>query len=279
MSREFFPSKLEEIDRDFAELLLRIPPRRDPYLPPYWLHVQMIERYNVLLHAGIREGMNVLEIGCGAHALATIPLAFMVGDSGRVVAVDIGRWTFFEEIVKATGLQKRIIPVSCDARKLPFKFRCFDIAVIVHGIRSLESEENIVRILREMFRVAPEVFIAESLPIAKTKAQEAHLEMYNLREEIFEALTGRKDDIHYFPLEKLMEFVKEADGEIIFAKVLDVGLPHHLAFIPREYIERIKDEQKRKSLLRRWEIAYQKLRKYGEEHPPVGIVKARHKSL
>ena len=75
--------------------------------------------------------------------------------------------------------------------------------------------------------------------------------MYNLKKEPFEALTRRKDDIHYFPLEKLVEFVQETGGEIISAKAPDVGLPHHLAFIPREYIGRIKDEKKRERLLRR----------------------------
>ena len=102
--------------------------------------------------------------------------------------------------------------------------------------------------------------------------------MYNLREEIFEALIGEKDDIHYFPLEKLVKMVKKAGGKIIDAKMIDVILPHHLAFIPREYIEKIKDKGKRKGLLRRWENAYRKLQKYGEEHPLVGIIKAVRKN-
>lgn len=278
MSLDLLRSLLNEIDKEFANIIRRIPPRNEPYLPPYWLHIEMIERYKVLLHADIKEGMNILEIGCGAHAIATVPLAHMVGDTGRIVAVDIGRWAFFADIVKATGLWRRVIPIACDARKLPFRFQCFDLAVIIHGIRSLRSEENIIQIFREMFRVSPRIFIAESLPIAKSKAQEAHLEMYNLREEIFEALTGVKDDIHYFPLDKLVEFVEEAGGEPIETKIIDVKLPHYLAFIPKEYIIKIKDKKKRESLLKRWEVACEKLRKYGEEHPPVGIIKAEKRA-
>ena len=275
---EELKSILKFVDDDFVKILMKIPPRREPYLPPYWLHIQMVERYKIFSYAGIKEGMNVLEIGCGAHAIATVPLAHMVGKYGRVVAIDIKRWTFFEEIIKSAGLQRRVIPIMFDATQLPFKYQCFDIGLIVHGIRSMRSEDNIVRIIKELLRVSSQIFVAESLPIAKNKAQEAHIEMYNLREEIFEALIGEKDDIHYFPLEKLVEMVKEAGGKIIDAKMIDVNLPHHLAFIPREYIEKIKDKRKREGLLRRWENAYRKLQKYGEEHPPVGIIKAVRKN-
>lgn len=275
MSKELFLEKIYDVDEILARILLKLPPRKEPYLPPYWLHLQMIERYKVLLHARIEQGMNILEIGCGAHAIATVPLAYMVGDTGRIVAIDRARWNFFEEIVKTTGLHKRIIPTYCDARSLPFKFQCFDLAVIIHGIRSLKNKDNIIQILKEMLRVAPEIFIAETLPIAKSKAQEAHLEMYNLREDIFEALTGKKEDIHYFPLDKLIEFAEKAGAKITDAKIIEVDLPHHLAFIPREYIEKIRDDKKRTEILCKWEKAYHKLKKYGEEHPPVGIVRGK----
>lgn len=266
--------KLKEIDSEFAKIIGYIPPKNESYLPPDWLHLEIIERYEILSHANIEKGMNVLEIGAGAHAIATVPLAYMVGDSGCVKAVERERWGGFDEIIKAAGLKERVIPLSCDATSLPFPFQCFDIAVSIHGIRSMHNEKIIVKIIKEMLRVSPRIFIAESLPIAKTKAQEAHLEMYNLREEIFEAFTGIKDDIHYFPLKKLVEFVQKAGGKVIESKVLDVDLPHYLAFIPKEYIEKIQDKKKREGLVRRWQVAYEKLKKHGEEHPPVGMISA-----
>lgn len=126
-----------------------------------------------------------------------------------------------------------------------------------------------------MFRVTPRIFIAETLLIAKTKGQEAHLEMYNLREEIFEALLGRTDGIHYFPLNKLIELVKSASGEIINAKEIDVELPHPLAFIPKEYIEKIKDVMKKRTPMNRWKIAYEKLKKYGKKILQLRLCKRR----
>ncbi|WP_297507130.1 class I SAM-dependent methyltransferase [Thermococcus sp.] len=255
------------------DVLSKIPPRNESPLSPNWLHIEMLERFRVLQFASIREGMNVLEIGCGAHALTAVPLAYLVGETGRVVAVDKSRWYFFEEITSVTGLKHRIIPLKLDARELPFPFRAFDLAVLVHGIRSLNNEETMVKVISEMLRVADRVFIAESLPVANNERQKAHLEFYNLREEIFEALFGEKDDLHYPTLEELRELVEKAGGRIIESGTFEPGLPHHLAYIPREYVERIKDEKKRTELLKRWDIAYEKW-KEGAEHPPVGWILA-----
>jgi len=109
MSENLLQEKLRNVDQAFAEILLRIPPWQDPYLPLYWLHIQMIERYKVLLHANITGGMNILEIGCGAHAIATVPLAHMVGACGRIVAIDRERWCFFDMIIESTGFRGHVI--------------------------------------------------------------------------------------------------------------------------------------------------------------------------
>jgi cyclopropane fatty-acyl-phospholipid synthase-like methyltransferase len=229
----------------------------------------MLERFRVLQFAPLKEGMNVLEIGCGAHALTTVPLAYLVGETGRVVAVDRSRWRFFEEITSSAGVKHRIIPLKLDARELPFPFRAFDLAVLVHGIRSLKNEETMVKVISEMLRVSERVFMAESLPVANNERQGAHLELYNLREEIFETLFGEKDDLHYPTLGRLKELVELAGGRIIGSGTFEPKLPHYLAYIPREYVARIEDEGKRTELLERWDRAYEKWKK-GAEHPPVG---------
>lgn len=61
-------------------------------MPPDWLHIEILERFRVLRFAPLEEGMNVLETGCGAHAITTVPLAYLVGETSRVVAVDKARW-------------------------------------------------------------------------------------------------------------------------------------------------------------------------------------------
>lgn len=267
--------ELEKIEEGFVERVMRIPQRDGPPNEPslYWLHLEIIERYHVLANANIKAGTTVMEIGCGPFAIATVPLAYLVGEHGHVLAVDVGRWTGFEDILQATTLRERVTPIECDATRLPLK-PGIDMAVSIHAVRSFRDEDTIVDIFKEMFRVSSRLFVAESLPVAKTRAQKAHMEMYNLREEIIEAVSGKKDDIHYLPLEKLVKLVETAGGIVTEANPVDIKLPHYLAVIPKEYVERIKDQEKRDSLLERWEIAYQKLLNYGEEHPPVGVVKA-----
>ena len=262
------------VQPDFEDILKRIPPRSEPYLPPDWLRSEMIERYQILSWLGIKPGIRVLEVGCGAHAITTVPLSFLVGIDGKVVAVEIERWRYFQQVVSDSGLKTRTNPLCCDAKQLPIRSKCFDIALIVHGIRSLRNEETMIRVISEMMRVASTIFLAESLPIARTEAQAAHLQMYNLREEIFEAVLGSKDDIHYLDLSSLKMVVEAAGGKVIRSSVMDVNLPHYLAFIPREYVEKIQDPIRRASLLARWDIANRQIEKYGEDHPPVGLVVA-----
>jgi ubiquinone/menaquinone biosynthesis C-methylase UbiE len=184
---------LEEVDPALREVLKRIPPYQPhPRLPPNWLHWQIIERYVVLKHAKLGSGENILEIGCGPQAIATIPLASLVGENGRVVALDRGRWGDFWKLIEMSGLKRRVIPIQEDARSLPFPYSCFDLAVCIHGIRSFENREAVVAAVKEMLRVSKErIFLAESTPIAKNMAQKAHLAMYNLRRPVFLAL-GRE---------------------------------------------------------------------------------------
>lgn len=266
--------KLKMVDPSFAQIIRKIPVRDKSEPSPYWLHSELLERYKIVSRINTHTGMNVLEIGCGPHALATIVLAHSIRPNGRILAVDQARWTFVEELLTLTDLNPFVLPLKIDATNLPVPYKSFDLSVIIHGIRSMGGDKTLRIILQEMLRVSSRIFIAESLPIAKTNAQEAHLEMYNLREEIFEAIAGRKDDRHYRPLSHLVEIVELAGGENITSEIIDVDMPHFLATLPRGYLDKIPEKTKKAELVEKWEIAFQKIMKHGEEHPPVGLVQA-----
>lgn len=268
---------LSKLDPGLKRVIERIQPcQPHPRLPTNWLHWQIIERYMVLREVEVNKGSNVLEIGCGPHAIATIALAILVGKGGRVVALDRGRWGRFWEIIKESDLESRVIPVEEDARKLSFPYSCFDLVVCLHGIRSFANRFAVVATVNEMLRVTKErIFLAESPPIAGNSAQQAHLTMYNLRRQIFLAL-GHADwgDMPYFPPEETKNIVEEAGATKTEVKLIDVDMPHHLAYFPPKYIEKIKDEKAREDLKKKWKKALQMLEKYGEEHPSVVIVNA-----
>lgn len=120
----------------------------------------------------------MLEVGCGPQAISTIPLALSVGERGKVVALDLGRWGGFRKLMELSGLQKKVTPIQGDAKSLPFSRSCSDLVVCIHGIRSFQNREAVVKTVREMLRVSKErVFLAESAPLARNMAQKAHLAM------------------------------------------------------------------------------------------------------
>jgi len=268
---------LNELPRELLTMLKRIGAYQpDPRLPADWFQWQVAERNLILKFANIVSGANVLEVGCGPQAIATIPLAFSVGDGGRVVALDKGRWGDFWKLIEVTGLESRVVPLQEDARKLPFPYSCFDLAVCVHGIRSFESREACVEAVREMLRVTEErIFVAESSPIARNLAQKAHLAMYNLRRPMFLAVDhATAGDIPYFSQEDLEEIVRDAGAMKVEAKLVEVNMPHHLAWFPPDMLDKIKDKRKRENLKEKYVKAERMLQEYGEEHPPVIVINA-----
>jgi precorrin-6B methylase 2 len=255
--------------------VLRLAPTfSTPPLPPDWLATEMRERFCVLRRVRIDSGAFIVEVGSGPHAIATVPLAVRVGPKGRVVAVEPSRWAHFRRVVNACEMGDRIRPVRADGRKLPFPTRRFEVAVCLHGLRSLRDRTSMASVFREMLRVAQRVFVAESLPIAKNEAQRAHLAMYELRREVFTAATGRPDDIRYPTLSEVRAAVEEAGGRILASGTLDIDLPHALAYFPRTLIEGVQDEESRRRLLTRWDQAFELQRRFGTDHPPVGLVTA-----
>ena len=275
---------LSELQPELTTVLKRIRVYRPhPRLPLDWFKWQAVERQTVLKYARIPAGANVLEIGCGGQAIATIPLAVLVGDSGRVVAVDRGRWYDFWKLLEASGLKNRVIPLQEDARKLPFPYSCFDLVACIHGIRSFDDNKAILDAVKEMLRVTKErIFLAESSPIARNMAQKAHIMMYNLRRPTFLALGkgySTAGDAPYLSQEELVNIVEHAGAARVETELVDLNMPHHLAWFPLEMIEKIKDQKVKDDLKRKWKKAVEMLDEYGEEHPPVIVINAWKKSI
>jgi ubiquinone/menaquinone biosynthesis C-methylase UbiE len=238
----------------------------------------MLERFLVLQHAPLRAGGRVLEVGSGGHAISTVPLAFLVAPDGWILALERQRWDQFQNIVRSSGLVDHVRAVAGDALRLPLREDVLDFAVCIHGVRSLGENSSVVRVLREMLRVAPTIAIMETLPVARTEAQRAHLAMYELRQHVFLATTGRRDDLRYRPLAQLVSLVEQAGGSVKDKRTLEIDLPHALAYFPRALVESIPAGNPRESLLSRWDEANALRLRWGEDHPPVGVVIAARSS-
>ncbi len=130
-----FTEQLRAAEPGVRELLGRIPAEATSEHPGGWLRCEMLERFQLIESWEIPDGATVLEVGAGAHALATVPLAYRVGPRGRVIAAERARWSRFRSVVAASGLGRRVRPVACDARRLPLRDGAADLAVCVHGLR------------------------------------------------------------------------------------------------------------------------------------------------
>lgn len=255
-------------------LLGKVPLRSDRPDRPDWLRMEVLERLHVLEAARVRKGSRVVEVASGPQAITTMPLAYMVGPAGRVIAVERSRWGEFSTLLDEVGLSHRVHALQGDAELLPLRSRAVDLAVCVHGIRSLGTDRNVVRVLREMLRVSPRSSLAESLPSARTRAQRAHLRMYGLRAPSFRLAWGRIDDRPYRPLHRLVSLVKRAGGHVEEVRTIDMRLPHTLAAFPRSILESAPPGSPRARLLHRWDEANLELEQFGEEHPPAGTISA-----
>lgn len=72
-----------------------------------------------ILQPYIEEGMAVLEIGCGP-GFFTLDMARMVGQSGRVIAVDMqeGMLEKLKSKIAGTDLERRIEPHKCEVDRI-----------------------------------------------------------------------------------------------------------------------------------------------------------------
>ena len=78
--------------------------------------------------------------------------------------------------------------------------------------------------------------------------------------------------IHYLTTEELRDIAIKAGATKIAIDVIDVGMPHHLAYFPLDYIKKIEEKEVREDLKKRWKDAERMLEEYGEEHPPVIVM-------
>jgi len=85
---------------------------------PWWFSFSLDNVFRRILHNPreilghyIREGMTVMDIGCGPGYF-TLPMAALAGEIGRVIAVDVQRKMLDRMLVRArkAGLDGRIVP-------------------------------------------------------------------------------------------------------------------------------------------------------------------------
>jgi len=217
----------------------------------------------------------VLDVGCG-RGYFTIAAANL---SERVVGLDLmngygrhGWWENFATCMDEVGLSDRVMGVRTDVRCLPFRESSFDATVAVHSIRNFQDRAAIQTAIGEMKRVVVEggsVIIAESLPVARNRTQEAHLQMFECKVRY---TTG---ELRYLKRDELVGMFESVGFKEIEASELD----HNLSTAPPLFcidchLSPTLTEREGEEAREAYRKAISMIRKYGEASPPTMLVKA-----
>jgi len=138
-------------------------PRRTPHRCPWWGGPflasplrRLLESPEKLLSPYVEPGMRVLDFG-PAMGFFSLPLGRMVGESGRVLCLDVQPRMIAGLVRRArrAGLLDRIEPLVCGEKDLGLGSReaSFDLAVAIHVIHEVGdipgTLEQLARALRE----------------------------------------------------------------------------------------------------------------------------------
>jgi ubiquinone/menaquinone biosynthesis C-methylase UbiE len=214
----------------------------------------------------------ILDVGCG-KGYTTASLAFF---SNMVCGLDLmnglgrfGWWTNFTIAMASLGLHDKTMGVRSSATEIPYRDGAFSLTVSVHALRNFESKLTIVNALTEMKRVTQKkgrVIVAENLPVAFSKSQEAHLKYFRLKTRFVEL------DSPYCSEDMLLNMFEEADLEIARREIIDFDLS---AAPPFFYLdpEKVPSEE-RTAIVKEYSETCKMVREYGEKSPPVLLLEA-----
>jgi len=117
---------------------------RHNYLIGSWLR-RLFHPPARLLSGYLRPGMIVLDAGCGM-GLYSLPMAAMVGETGKVIAVDLQPENLEVLMSRARkiGLAGRIEPVACDMGVLPVQEK-IDFALAFYSVHEVPEQGRFFR--------------------------------------------------------------------------------------------------------------------------------------
>ncbi|MCW4051527.1 MAG: methyltransferase domain-containing protein [Candidatus Bathyarchaeota archaeon] len=168
------------------------------------------ERLELVNDLSVMPGDSVLDVGCGKE-YTTVALA---QHTEYVTGLDMmngygrkGWWHNYWLVMQALGLQRETSGSRSSATEIPFRDGGFSLSASCHALRTFGDRRIIVDSLREMKRVTIDggrVVVAENIPVARSKPQEAHLAMFELRTQLIQS------EIPYLVEEQLEEMFLEA---------------------------------------------------------------------
>ncbi len=128
------------------------------------MRLQYLDPAEILVMYGISAEMTVLDLGCGTGLFAR-PAAHMVGERGRVHAVDAQRAMLAatEHGAHAEGVSSRITLHHAGAYELPLPDDSVDLAILVSTIGEIPDKPAALSELRRVLKGGARLGISEEL--------------------------------------------------------------------------------------------------------------------
>lgn len=121
----------------------------------------------LIKRSGIKEGMRILEVGCGSGAF-TIFAARASGIKGEVYALDIQPRMLMQLKKKLSRSENRDIKniklVEGDAHKLPFNDNSFDVVYTVTVLQELPDQNRALKEMKRVLKPGGILAVSEFLP-------------------------------------------------------------------------------------------------------------------
>jgi ubiquinone/menaquinone biosynthesis C-methylase UbiE len=114
-----------------------------------------------ILNGRVREGMVVLELGCGAGFFTT-EIARMVGKSGKVIAADLqeGMLEIVRNKIKGTDIESRIVLHKCDEDTIGVTEKV-DLVLAFFMVHEVADKRKMLEEVRSLLKPDGSLYIIE----------------------------------------------------------------------------------------------------------------------
>lgn len=181
---------------------------------------QLKHRISLVDSFSIQKGMSVLEVGCG-QGDTTVVLADAVGETGRVLAVDIAPGDYGAPItleeatatISASGLGSRIeFLLETDLLELPETK--YDVAVLSHSSWYFRDPAQLLAYLKKLRNMADRLYLAEWDPDFSRLSQRSHFAATAILALYSEFVENEGNIQHVFDRAKLHNLLEKAGWTI-----------------------------------------------------------------
>lgn len=220
----------------------------------------------------IKQDDYLLDVGCGrgfftiaaAHKTKFVTGLDLMDGLGRK-----GWWHRFKLTMQKLQVNARVVGVKGSAATMPFRDEPFSLASSVHAIRNFQTAKTIQRAFKEMKRVTKKggrVIVAETLPSARNKAQEAHLKMFSCK------VKYSRGDMPYLTKQQLTNLIERANLKISKIQTFDFNL----SVAPPYFFLNSSSlpEEQREKAQKEYNEAVEAMKKWGETSPPTMLIEA-----